>query len=72
MQHNTAQQRPPAQLSISLESRSSSCVSAGAPAKSAERWNAGHRIRDVEQGPDGALWLLEDASPGGLFKLTPK
>ncbi|MGZ6037392.1 MAG: PQQ-dependent sugar dehydrogenase [Phenylobacterium sp.] len=44
----------------------------GATAKSDERWSVGKRIRDVEQGPDGALWLLEDASPGGLIKLTPK
>jgi glucose/arabinose dehydrogenase len=38
----------------------------------AERWRVGHRIRDVEVGPDGALWLLEDANPGGLFRVTPK
>jgi glucose/arabinose dehydrogenase len=38
----------------------------------AERWDIGHRVRDVEVGPDGALWLLEDANPGGLFRLTPK
>jgi aldose sugar dehydrogenase len=38
----------------------------------AERWDVGHRIRDVEVAPDGSLWLLEDASPGGLFHVTPK
>jgi glucose/arabinose dehydrogenase len=38
----------------------------------AERWSVGHRIRDVEQGPDGAIWILEDANPGGLFHVTPK
>jgi aldose sugar dehydrogenase len=38
----------------------------------AERWSVGHRIRDVEAAPDGALWLLEDANPGGLFRVTPK
>ena len=38
----------------------------------AERWDIGHRVRDVEVGPDGALWLLEDANPGGLYRLTPK
>jgi len=38
----------------------------------AERWSVGHRLRDVEQGPDGALWMLEDANPGGLFRVTPK
>ena len=37
-----------------------------------ERWSVGHRIRDVEVGPDGALWMLEDANPGGLFRVTPK
>lgn len=41
-------------------------------AKPAERWNVGHRIRDVEVGPDGAIWMLEDANPGALFRVTPK
>jgi glucose/arabinose dehydrogenase/cytochrome c551/c552 len=40
-------------------------------AKTAERWDVGHRIRDVEVAPDGALWMIEDAKPGGLFRLTP-
>jgi aldose sugar dehydrogenase len=40
-------------------------------AKSAERWNVGHRIRDVEEGPDGSLWMLEDANPGALIHVTP-
>jgi glucose/arabinose dehydrogenase len=44
----------------------------GATATPAERWNVGHRIRDVEVGPDGALWMLEDANPGALFRVTPK
>ena len=44
----------------------------GATAASAERWMVGHRIRDVEVGPDGTLWLLEDARDGGLFHVTPK
>ncbi len=38
----------------------------------AERWQVGHRVRDVEVGSDGALWILEDANPGGLFRVTPK
>jgi len=38
----------------------------------AERWDVGHRIRDVEVGPDGALWMLEDANPGGLYRVTSK
>ena len=40
-------------------------------AKVAERWNVGKRIRDVEQGPDGSLWMLEDANPGALIHVTP-
>ena len=41
-------------------------------AKAAERWEVGHRIRDVEEGPDGTLWMLEDANPGALIHVTPK
>jgi glucose/arabinose dehydrogenase len=41
-------------------------------AKTAERWNVGKRIRDVQQGPDGSLWLLEDTNIGGLIHVTPK
>ena len=37
-----------------------------------ERWDVGHRIRDVEVAPDGALWMLEDAKGGGVFRVTPK
>jgi len=40
-------------------------------AKSAERWDVGKRIRDVEEGPDGSLWMLEDANPGALIHVTP-
>jgi glucose/arabinose dehydrogenase len=32
----------------------------------------GKRIRDVEEGPDGSLWMLEDANPGALIHATPK
>jgi glucose/arabinose dehydrogenase len=41
-------------------------------AKSAERWDVGKRIRDVEEGPDGSLWMLEDANHGALIHVTPK
>jgi glucose/arabinose dehydrogenase len=41
-------------------------------AKTAERWDVGRRIRNVEQGPDGSLWMLEDANPGALIHVTPK
>lgn len=43
----------------------------GANARPAERWTMGFRVRDVAQGPDGALWLLQDGASGGLHKLTP-
>ena len=33
--------------------------------------NVGARIRDVRQGPDGALWLLTDAGDGRLLRVTP-
>ncbi len=38
----------------------------------AERWDMGERIRDVAVAKDGAIWLLEDSSPGRLLRLTPK
>ena len=44
----------------------------GPTATPAERWNLGFRVRDVEQAPDGSLWLLEDDESGGLYRLTPK
>lgn len=40
-------------------------------AHTAERWDMGMRVRDVEVAPDGALWIVEDANPGGVFRLTP-
>lgn len=43
----------------------------GTQAREARRYPMGRRIREVEQGPDGALWLLEDGSGGRLLKLTP-
>ena len=41
-------------------------------AKVAQRWDVGIRVRDIEEAPDGSLWMLEDARPGGMFHLTPK
>lgn len=34
-------------------------------------WDMGERIRAVEEGPDGAIWLLEDGSDGRLLELRP-
>lgn len=33
--------------------------------------NLHERIRDVRQGPDGALWLLTDNSAGRILRVTP-
>lgn len=46
----------------------------GTNARKAQQWDMGQRIREVEQGPDGAVWLLEDGngSTGRVLKLTPK
>jgi len=43
----------------------------GDTATKVEQWDMGHRIRFVGQGPDGAVYLLEDGSSGRLLKLTP-
>ncbi|GGZ96148.1 dehydrogenase [Arenicella chitinivorans] len=44
----------------------------GETAQEVERFNMGARIREIEQGPDGAVWVLEDGSNAKLLKLTPK
>ncbi len=44
----------------------------GESAKEVERYDMGRRIRELEQGPNGALWVLEDSRGGRLLKLTPK
>lgn len=44
-------------------------------AREVARYDMGERIREVEQGPDELLWLLEDGGdqgPGRLLKLTPR
>jgi glucose/arabinose dehydrogenase len=33
--------------------------------------NLNERIRDVRQGPDGALWLLTDSSAGRVLRVSP-
>lgn len=42
----------------------------GDTAREAQRFDMPQRIREVEQGPDGAIWLLEDGADAGLLKLT--
>lgn len=46
----------------------------GTNAREAERWDMGRRIREVEQGPDGSIYLLVDqrrGSGGELLRLSP-
>ena len=38
----------------------------------AERYPMGNRIRALRQGPDGAIYLLEDGKDGRLLKLVPQ
>jgi len=49
----------------------------GDSAREAERYNMGMRIRTIEQGPEGELWILEDGregrgGQGRMFKLTAR
>ncbi len=44
----------------------------GETATKADHWDMGSRIREVEQAPDGSVWLLEDGPKGRMLKLTPK
>ncbi|MEM6731124.1 MAG: PQQ-dependent sugar dehydrogenase [Myxococcota bacterium] len=41
-------------------------------AQEVQRFAMGARIREVEEGPDGALWVLEDGPGGRLLKLIPR
>jgi aldose sugar dehydrogenase len=43
----------------------------GERAEKADQWDMGARIRFVGQGPDGAIYLLEDGDSGRLLRLTP-
>lgn len=44
----------------------------GTNATKGDQWPMNTRIREVEQGPDGAIWLLEDGADGRLMKLMPQ
>jgi len=45
----------------------------GDSVREAEQLFAGRfgRIRDVREGPDGAIWFLTDESPGALYRVIP-
>jgi glucose/arabinose dehydrogenase len=44
----------------------------GATARKADQWSMGARIRAVDQGPKGEVYLLEDGPGGRLLRLEPK
>jgi glucose/arabinose dehydrogenase len=43
----------------------------GDQASKADQWDMGHRIRAVDQGPGGEIYLLEDGPGARLLRLTP-
>lgn len=43
----------------------------GTSAREVARYDMDRRIRSVIEGPDGALWVMEDGSGGRLLRLTP-
>jgi glucose/arabinose dehydrogenase len=43
----------------------------GDQASKADQWDMGHRIREVQQGPRGEVYLLEDGDGARLLRLTP-
>jgi glucose/arabinose dehydrogenase len=53
-----------------LSSRSLLRVTLDVPAREIERFNMGKRIREVEQGPDGRVFLLEDGPGGRLLHVS--
>jgi glucose/arabinose dehydrogenase len=32
----------------------------------------GFAVRDAAVAPDGAIWIVENANPGGLYRATPR
>jgi aldose sugar dehydrogenase len=44
----------------------------GENAAKADEWPMNMRVREVEQGPNGAIWLLEDGDNGRLLRLAAK
>ncbi|GMU44442.1 MAG: PQQ-dependent sugar dehydrogenase [Xanthomonadales bacterium PRO6] len=60
-------------LIAGLASKALVCVEIdGERAREIARYDLGERLREIEQGPDGAIWLLEDGRSARLLKLLPK
>lgn len=43
----------------------------GDTAREVARYDFGERLREVLEGPDGAIWVLEDGDKGRLLRLVP-
>ncbi|GGD48487.1 PQQ-dependent sugar dehydrogenase [Aurantiacibacter arachoides] len=62
-------------LAANLRTTSISRIAADASANSASeeaRYEFPHRLRDIAQAPDGAVWVIEDGEGGRLIRLTPR
>jgi glucose/arabinose dehydrogenase len=44
----------------------------GEKAREAQRFDMGKRMRAISEGPNGAIWMLEDKKGARLLKLTPQ
>jgi len=44
----------------------------GSAVREVARYDFGTRLREIEQGPDGAIWVATDGPDAKLLKLTPK
>ena len=44
----------------------------GEKAREVTRYTFDKRLRSIEQGPDGAIWIAEDGKGGRVLKLTAK
>jgi len=44
----------------------------GETAREVQRFDMGKRMRAIKQGPNGAIWMLEDKKGARLLKLTPR
>lgn len=58
---------------LAVQSITRIAVNAAANSASEEaRYEFPSRLRDIAQGPDGAIWIIEDGEDGRLLRLTPK